>query len=322
MQRGREEVGEGCAAASAAVAGEKEEKVTAEEISRLVTDATRLFLMNDWSKKPVKREDLSKVVLKNYPANKFRKLAATVIEGARKRLREVFGFELVVLRKPLPTSAKGKRGAASQQAKTTYALVNALGPDAAERPPLDDQSAAARFGLLNAILGVVILASGTIPEESLLAQLRKIGIETPKDAVFGDVEELLETFVRQQYLAKRKMSRSAEGAEDDGRVSHEFLMGPRSVAEFDRRSVLGFVAHAFGQEIDPELVDMVLSTQCPSSLEPPLPVSPAPPATTAAAAPPPQAASSQQQQQHQDSLPASSQAAPSQPQRRRHPRAK
>jgi hypothetical protein len=60
----------------------------------------RLFLFMDHNKHTVRRADITAKVLAEYKGASSRNLLPSLIAEARKRFREIFGFELVELPKP------------------------------------------------------------------------------------------------------------------------------------------------------------------------------------------------------------------------------
>lgn len=132
----------------------------------------------------------------------------------------------------------------------------------------EETAAAALRGLLMVVLGLVVMSGGRVGEDALLAHLHVLGVER----AFGlaqrrDVEGQLARFVQQQYLARQYTRRAlpvgaaAAGAGEGAGSTAEYVVGPRTLAEYSRVDVLRFVAAVLGQTLTQNMAEDVLVSQ-------------------------------------------------------------
>ena len=132
----------------------------------------------------------------------------------------------------------------------------------------EETATAALRGLLMVVLGLVVMSGGRVGEDALLAHLHVLGVER----AFGlaqrrDVEGQLARFVQQQYLARQYTRRAlpvgaaAAGAGEGAGSTAEYVVGPRTLAEYSRVDVLRFVAAVLGQTLTQNMAEDVLVSQ-------------------------------------------------------------
>lgn len=116
------------------------------------------------------------------------------------------------------------------------------------------------------VLGLVVMSGGRVSEDALLAHLHVLHVER----AFGlaqrrDVEGQLARFVQQQYLArqytKRAQPAGAAAAGEGAGSTAEYVVGPRTLAEYSRVDVLRFVAAVLGQTLTQSMAEDVLVSQ-------------------------------------------------------------
>lgn len=103
--------------------GSGKDMVTRDEHDRLVSMTIQLFLYSNTHKRPIKREDIGEYVLKDYKGRKsLRKLSKSVFDEAVAKIKDIFGYDVKVLKKPV---VKGDIATAPSTA-VFYVLVNSL----------------------------------------------------------------------------------------------------------------------------------------------------------------------------------------------------
>ena len=117
----------------------------------------------------------------------------------------------------------------------------------------------------------VVLVDGVLVDEDAdvvadvalaLDALRVVGLEGQQRR---DVEGQLARFVQQQYLArqytKRAQPAGAAAAGEGAGSTAEYVVGPRTLAEYSRVDVLRFVAAVLGQTLTQSMAEDVLVSQ-------------------------------------------------------------
>jgi len=101
------------------------------------------------------------------------------------------------------------------------------------------------------LLSIIHMCNGVIEEIGLKDQLKRLGLlEKEKHPIFGEWEKQIEQFVREMYLDRKKKSGGP-----DGKKIVEYRMGPRATMEIDKKSILQFISHTYGEQtIDPYLL--------------------------------------------------------------------
>ncbi|XP_014499145.1 uncharacterized protein LOC106760196 [Vigna radiata var. radiata] len=183
--------------------------ISKEEKDKLVGEVIRyvLFKTHHNSGCPIKRDELTQVVTKNYHQ---RSLPAFVINEAKDKLSSVFGYEMKELQRAQPSSKAQTR--ASQQSGAdpkSYILISQLPPDVYEKYVVDAKTAHLS-GFTFVVISIVHLAGGKIPEDNLWSQLRRMGLALDENEgshpVFGNVKLALELLVQQRYLQKDRVN--------------------------------------------------------------------------------------------------------------------
>ncbi|KAL9234270.1 hypothetical protein vseg_009158 [Gypsophila vaccaria] len=185
--------------------------LSSEETDKLVGEVVRyvLFKTQQSSGCPIKRDELTLIVTKNY---RQRALPAAVIDKAKEKLAGVFGYELKELQRVRSTSKNQTRYSQQSAADArSYIVVSQLPADV-YRKLVEDVNTAHLTGFSFVVVGIVHLAGGKISEENLWQHLRRLGLEQNDEnhPTLGNVKLLLETLVQQRYLQKEKVS-GAEG---------------------------------------------------------------------------------------------------------------
>ncbi|KAG6698979.1 hypothetical protein I3842_08G046700 [Carya illinoinensis] len=178
-----------------------------EEKDKLVAEVIRyvLFKTHQNSGCPIKRDELTQLVTKNY---RQRALPSLVINEAKEKISSIFGYEMRELQRSRPSSTN--QGRASQQSvadSKSYVLISQLPADV-YRKYVEDVNMTHLTGFNFVILSIVHLAGGKIPEDSLWHHLKRMGLSDSDeiDPILGNVKQALEALVQQRYLQKEKVS--------------------------------------------------------------------------------------------------------------------
>lgn len=181
--------------------------ISNEEKDKLVAEVIRyvLFKTHHNAGCPIKREELTQIVTKNY---RQRALPGFIINEARDKLAAIFGYEMRELQRSRPSSAS--QGRSSQQSSVdakSYVIVSKLPPDV-YRKYVENENKAHLNGFAFVAISIVHLSGGKIAEESLWHQLRRVGLSENDEnhPVFGNAKQALEALVQQRYLQKDKVN--------------------------------------------------------------------------------------------------------------------
>ena len=211
----------------------------------------RYALSCEYARLPIRREGIKEKVFGKHSGRKF----ATVFEGAQTVLRERFGMMMEEL--PLKEKvslrdrrAQAQKGGASSKGSNTYVLVSILRKDMrtqeilvpALAPTARDE--AAYVGLYTFLISTISLSGGSISNEKLLRNLRRLNAEenTPLDTT----ENLLAKMMRQGYLVRHKDSSSGDEAVN-------WIVGPRGKVEVGVWGVRGLVRSVYGENAPGDL---------------------------------------------------------------------
>ncbi|TYI43153.1 hypothetical protein ES332_A01G149400v1 [Gossypium tomentosum] len=181
--------------------------ISKEEKDKLVAEVVRyiLFKTHQNSGCPIKREELSQLVTKNY---RHRSLPAYIINETIAKLSTIFGYELRELQRSRPSSTNHSR--LSQQSGVdakSYVVTSQL-PAEVYKKYVEDVNTSHLTGFTFVVISIVQLSGGKIAEDNLWHHLKRMGLhETDENhPVLGNVKQVLETLVQQRYLQKDKVS--------------------------------------------------------------------------------------------------------------------
>jgi hypothetical protein len=180
--------------------------ISTEERDKLVAELMRymLFKIHQHPGVPVKREELTQLITKNY---RQRNLPAVVITQAQKKFASIFGYEMKELQRCRPSKSNNVRS--SQQSTTdskSYILKTML-PEELRTKLVENKETSHFLGLTFVIVGIVQLAGGKVPEDTLWQHLRRLGLDEhdEKHPHFGNVKQAIETIIKQRYIQKDKV---------------------------------------------------------------------------------------------------------------------
>nr|GMD36526.1 non-structural maintenance of chromosomes element 3 homolog [Ipomoea batatas] len=177
-----------------------------QEKDKLVGEVIRyvLFKTEQSSGCPIKREDLTQLITgKNY---RQRNLPAFVINEARKKLEEIFGYEMKELQRARSSTTNRYSQQATADAKS-YILISKL-PPKAYKECVEDKSKSHVTGFTFVVMSIIYLAGGNITQEDLWRHLRRLGLMETDEShpVLGNLKQTLEALVQQRYVHKEKVS--------------------------------------------------------------------------------------------------------------------
>lgn len=180
--------------------------ISVEEKDKLVGEVIRyvLFKTEQSSGCPIKREDLTQLITgKNY---RQRNLPAFVINEARKKLEEIFGYEMKELQRARSSTTNRYSQQATADAKS-YILISKL-PPKAYKECVEDKSKSHVTGFTFVVMSIIYLAGGNITQEDLWRHLRRLGLMETDEShpVLGNLKQTLEALVQQRYVHKEKVS--------------------------------------------------------------------------------------------------------------------
>ncbi|CAN6245713.1 unnamed protein product [Urochloa humidicola] len=182
--------------------------ISKEEKDKLVAEVMRymLFKTHQNSGCPIKREELTGIITKNY---RQRALPTLVINEARDRLSATFGYEMRELQRTRAPSTRAGRPSQPQQVNAeakSYILVSQLDPEV-YRKYVENKEDAPLSGFSFTVISLIHLAGGKTSEEDLWRQLNRLGLkENENHSVFGNTKQALEALVQQRYLLKEKLA--------------------------------------------------------------------------------------------------------------------
>lgn len=237
---------------------------------QMVKNLVRLALSNEFSRRPIKREDITKKVMGTAGRQQFKQ----VFTQADEQLRDIFGMTLKELpaREKITVSQKrAAQRAASNKASgpTAKALSQAVGASSSGtkqyiltsalpvryrlpailRPAQIPTTAseAGYAGFTNFVLSLICLSPGqTISESRLEKHLKRLNAET---YVLGEKTDkgVLARMQREGYIIK---VRERDGG---GEETVEFVVGPRGKVEMGDGGVAGVVRKVYGKrDVDPD----------------------------------------------------------------------
>ncbi|PRQ21867.1 putative MAGE domain-containing protein [Rosa chinensis] len=167
-----------------------------QEKDKLVAEVIRyvLFKTHHNSGCPIRREELTQLITKNY---RQRNLPVLIINEAINKLSTIFGYEMRELQRARPSS-NNHQGRNSQQVSCLLRY----------KKYVEDVNTAHLTGFTFVVLSIVHISGGKISEENLWQHLRRIGLDETNEShpVLGNTKQALEALVQQRYLQKDKQS--------------------------------------------------------------------------------------------------------------------
>ncbi|KAL5702351.1 hypothetical protein ACHQM5_027579 [Ranunculus cassubicifolius] len=216
--------------------------ISKEEKDKLVSEVIRYVLFKTYQSSgcPIKREELTQLVTKNY---RQRALPALIIKEAKDKLSNIFGYEMKELQRSRPSSTN--QGRPSQQNATdakSYVISSKL-PSDVYKKYVENTDTCQITGLTATVVSIVHLAGGKITEEELWRNLKRLGLQDTdvNHPTFGNLKQSLEAVVQQRYLQKEKVNGS-EG------ITVIYELAERALDESVNQRLKEFLAQAVNKD--------------------------------------------------------------------------
>uniref|UniRef100_A0A0D6R228 MAGE domain-containing protein n=1 Tax=Araucaria cunninghamii TaxID=56994 RepID=A0A0D6R228_ARACU len=181
--------------------------VSVEEQDKLVAEMMRYMLFKNHQHPgvPVKREELTQLVTKNY---RQRNLPNLVITQAQKKFASIFGYEMKELQRSRPSRNNSVRSSQQSTTEAKSYILKSMLPEELRTRFVEDKGSSQLLGLTFVVVGILQLAGGKIPEDTLWQHLRRLGLDEHDEGhpVFGNVKQAMETIAKQRYIQKEKVS--------------------------------------------------------------------------------------------------------------------
>ncbi|KAK1420124.1 hypothetical protein QVD17_21466 [Tagetes erecta] len=178
--------------------------ISEEEGDKLVAEVVRfiLFKTHQNSGCPIKRDELTQLITKNYHN---RSLPSLVLNKATTKLSTIFGYDMTELQRARPSSTNQARSSQSSADSKSYIIKSQLDPGV-YRKHIEDTKKSHLTGFAFVVIGIINLAGGKITEESLWHHLGRLGVsqDDERNSDFGSTKLAVETLVQQRYLQKDK----------------------------------------------------------------------------------------------------------------------
>ncbi|GAA5799148.1 hypothetical protein HPULCUR_004558 [Helicostylum pulchrum] len=227
-----------------------------EENQRKIKNAVRFALSHEFNRKIMKREDFMKILNPDSKKMSYN----TILERVRLKLNHVFGMDLVELPKGKErknqSQSQMKRSEQMQQPESSTQAPNSAAQGDTERTgtsgtyvlrynmkkqyrtkEIITQSTDEykQTGILYIILGLIFLNSQSMTSPQLYEHMDRLKVTKTKSE-FGEREELLNSFQKNQYLKKTKRP-DTSGDE----IEYDFTWGPRAKLELPPQNMVNFL---------------------------------------------------------------------------------
>ncbi|KAF1958490.1 MAGE-domain-containing protein [Byssothecium circinans] len=222
-----------------------EEEHGSGSVAQLSKALVRYALACEYSRIPIKRQDVGQKVLGTH-TRKFK----AVFDAANSQLMDIFGMQLEELPNKGKHTMRQKRAAAASEgapkSSNTYVLKNIL-PDeyrtrniigpGPEPPENEVDMEAAYSGFYTVIISLILLSGGSLSEGKLDRFLRRMNADrtTPVD----NTEKVIARMVKEGYLEKVKETSGGEEIID-------YMVGPRGKVEVGKEGVANLVRALYG----------------------------------------------------------------------------
>jgi len=216
------------------------QELPADDLDRKVKAIVRMALFHERQRTTLKREEISKNVLKDTP-----RIFAYVFNAAQEKLRQVFGLELVELPVKDKKVVPGKKQPTTMASGTSkqYVLRNLLKAEVNQLINWRDELP--KMGLLYVILSLILMSGDhVLTEESLWHHLKTLRVYKDKDhPLFGEPDKIITQYVKENFIVKNKVV-------TNNQETFEFRWGPRARVEVSAESIVEFISEIYGEEAD------------------------------------------------------------------------
>lgn len=174
-----------------------------------------------------------------------------VFQETQKRLREIFGLELVELPTKEKVTLSQKRAAARAEKPSSstgsYVLCSVLPQKYRISEILGGQlqNEAAFMGFVTIVITLVYISGGQLSESRLETYLERMRADGDTRAL-GNTTKVLERMEKHNYLQKIKDSSSGE-------TLTEYKVGPRAKVEIGVEGVINCVKQIWGEDVPADL---------------------------------------------------------------------
>ncbi|XP_028054717.1 uncharacterized protein LOC114258912 isoform X2 [Camellia sinensis] len=221
--------------------------ISVEEKDRLVAEVIRyvLFKTQQNSGCPIKRDELTQLITKNY---RQWALPAFVINVAKEKLLSIFGYEMRELQRSRPSTNQGRSSQQSVPDAKSYVIISQL-PAKVYKKYVEDANTSHLTGFTFVIISIVYLAGGKI-QEALWHHLRRLGLSESDEShpILGNIKQSLEALVQQRYLQKEKTN-GPEGNTLFYELAERSLDGPIS------EKIKEYMSQVVQKDVTPAEVD-------------------------------------------------------------------
>ncbi|KAI4725399.1 MAGE-domain-containing protein [Aureobasidium sp. EXF-10728] len=223
----------------------------------MVKNLVRLALACEYSRTPIRRNDITAKVL----GTSTRQFNAVFAE-AQTQLRGTFGMELTELPQKEKVTLAQRRAAQKSQTTQTSSkswILTSVLPERFRQPEILPPSRAPTCelesqytGLYTFIVSLIYLAGGSLPDGKLERYLKRVDVEeaAAQNSVNimvsgGDkTEKLLKRMEKDGYVVKARDNSTGE-------EMVEWMVGPRGRTEIGDSGVRGMVKRVYGEVEDP-----------------------------------------------------------------------
>ncbi|KAF2032392.1 MAGE-domain-containing protein [Setomelanomma holmii] len=215
-------------------------------LEQLSKGLVRYAISCEYSRKPIKRQDINEKVLGSHT-----RLFKEVFARANVELMEVFGVQMIELPKAERVTVRQKRAAAASQSQSNttslwilqtilpeqYRIPEIVGPS---RPVTDDEISRedSYVGLYTMVIALITISGGRIPEGKLDRAFRRMNAN--QSTPLGSKDKTLTLMAKDGYIATVKEEETVD-----------YIVGPRGKVEVGRDGFANFIRMLYGEDGDP-----------------------------------------------------------------------
>ncbi|KAH9859714.1 hypothetical protein IAQ61_011495 [Plenodomus lingam] len=221
-------------------------------LQQLSKSLVRYALACEYSRKPIKRQDINEKVLGSHT-----RLFKEVFQQANTDLMEVFGMQMIELPKADRVTMRQKRAAAaseSQSKSSSMWVLQSILPEEYRIPEIIGPSQPLEEGTLNRedsyvglytmVIALITISGGIMPEGKLDRALRRMNAD--QSTPIGNKDKTLAAMVKDGYIVKVK--EAAPGQDE----TIDYIVGPRGKVEVGREGVACLIRVMYGASEDAE----------------------------------------------------------------------
>eukprot|EP00040_Diaphanoeca_grandis_P039902 m.260542 g.260542 ORF g.260542 m.260542 type:complete len:288 (-) comp40082_c0_seq1:28-891(-) len=215
------------------------------EKEQKIKDIVRRVVFTSNAKRPISFKELKEAM------TPFEHVTEAVIEEANKRLKKVFGLELVEMPElkegQLPTRLNEALSYSSGPSTKSYFLLNNLPltmVSDANSQHEEESKDMSQTGLLMCVLAMIYVQKMEATQSQLDAFLKDLRVleKRKHDAIEEDAKGIISKFIAQRYL--RRITPKGSG---DAKVTY-YRWGARARAEIEEEQIVSFIATLFNAD--------------------------------------------------------------------------